>query len=323
MVTRRQHFVFRHYLGFWAENKTVRVLRDGNVFDANPVNVSVEKDFYSLNRLTSDDLEFFHRVMCSPFFTEHAVKSNQIWAERYVFWAEASHLITESDRTTHAEKKAADSVRIELLEKLHAGMEARAVGLLGEIREGDISFLSSETKAIDFFTYISHQMCRTKKMRDRLVATSTGCQSPESMRRLKDLIAFCMAETVAASLYAERDKYSSKILRTTGSAEFITSDQPVINLFDTGNGTPPDHLVLYYPIGVNRAFLYYPNELPFDEIGEKLSGNEVSQLNQAMLCKSHEFLISSKHFELKEFSRSITPVTFEAPKFIQERMSSR
>lgn len=322
MVTRRQHFVFRYYLDFWAEGGTVRTLRAGRLFETNPINVAVGRDFYSINRLTPEDMAFFHQLMCSPPVAEQAIKANREWAERYVAFGEAAHVIETSARATDADKEASNGVRIELFEKLHGGMEERAVSLLSAIREGDTSFLSGEAETIDFLCYIAHQMFRTKKMRDQLLGGFAGLRSPESMQRLQNLMAFCMAETVAGSLYVDRGNYTSKILTTNGRDEFITSDQPVINLLGSGDGTPPEHLVFYYPIGADRAFLYYPNELPFDEIGEDLSENEVRQLNQAILRMSHEFLFSSKRFALQEFSSSIAPGKFKVPLFIQETMKS-
>lgn len=322
MVTHRQHFVFRHYLDFWAINRTVRAFRAEKQFDTNPINVAVGRDFYNINRLTQEDLVLFKILMCSPPMTGHAIKANLQWAERYVAIGEASHAASTSPHINDADKDAVQDIRIELFEKLHGGIEARAVKLLASIREGDIGFLDRETEVIDFLCYITHQMLRTKRMRDQTIGVLSNLLPQGSIQRLHGLVAFCMAETVAGSLYVDRKNYSAKILKTKGADEFITSDQPVINLLGSGDGSPPDLLVFYYPMGADRALLYFPNDLPFANIREVLQEHEVRQLNQAIQLTSHEFLFSSTQFDLQEFSRSIEPASFETPIFIRELLES-
>lgn len=322
MVTRRQHFVFRHYLDFWAEHRKVRALRAEKQFDTNPVNVAVGKDFYSINRLTQEDLFFFDKLMCSPPFSELAIKANRQWAERYLAVGEASHFACTSPQISNADKDAVEEVRIELFEKLHGAIEARAVSLLASVRDGDLGFLSRETEAIDFLCYITHQMFRTKRMRDQIVEPLSSQLPRENIQRLQSLIAFCMAETIAGNLYVDRNNYSVKILKTEGADEFITSDQPVINLLGSGNGTPAEHLVFYYPIGADRALMYFPNDLPFANVGEVLQGHEVHQLNQAIICNSHEFLFSSTQFDLLGLSKSIEATRFQVPEFVRELITS-
>jgi len=322
MVTRRQHFVFRHHLDFWAVERTVRTLREGRQFDTNPINVAVGRDFYSINRLTEEDLKIFEKLMCSPPMTEPAIKANRQWAKRYVAIGEASHVVNTSPHIEDADKKAVQGVRIELFEKLHGGIEARAVSLLASMRESDVSFLSLEAEVIDFLVYITHQMLRTKRMRDQTIERLSNSLPQDCIRRLHGLIAFCMAETVAGNLYFDRKNYSLKILKTEGADEFITSDQPVINLLGTADGTPPEHLVFYYPIGADKALLYFPNDLPFAKLGEVLQESEVLQLNQAVLQNSHEFLFSSTQFDLLEFSRSAERTSFEIPAFVRDLLAT-
>jgi hypothetical protein len=321
MVTRRQHFVFRHYLDFWATNRKVRALRAEKQFDTNPVNLAVGRDFYGIKRLTKEDIIVFEKLMCSPPMAGRAIEANRQWAERYVEIGEASHAVSTNPKLRDADRDVAQGVRIGLFEKLHEGIEARAVGMLASIKDGDIEFLERDTEVIDFLCYISHQMFRTKNMRDQLIGNLSSLTAQESIQKLQGLIAFCMAETVAGSLYMDRKNYSAKVLKTKGADEFITSDQPVINLLGTGDGTPPEHLVLYYPMGADRALLYFQNDLPFANVGEFLPEHEVRQLNLAMLRNSHEFLFSSTRFDLLNFSRSIESDSYEVPSFIQELLA--
>lgn len=322
MVTRRQHFVFRHYLDFWATNRKVRALRAGKQFDANPANLAVGRDFYSINRLTQEDLHIFERLMCSPPMADRAIEANRQWAARYVTIGEAAHAVSTAPHINDADRDAAQGVKIELFEKLHGGIEARAIKILASIRDGDFGFLSSEDEVIDFLCYITHQMLRTNSMRENFLGRLSNHLPQESLQRLQGLIAFCMAETVAGSLYIDRKKYSAKILRTTGENEFITSDQPVINLLGSGDGSPPESLVFYYPMGADKALLFFPNDLPLGSIEEVLSEHEVRQLNQAIILTPHTFLFSSTRFDLYQFAESIELTTFNTPIFVREILAS-
>ena len=57
MVTRRQHYVSRHYIEMWlGKDGLASCLRDQKIFQTNPINIVVERDFYKLQKLTREDI---------------------------------------------------------------------------------------------------------------------------------------------------------------------------------------------------------------------------------------------------------------------------
>ena len=70
MVTRRQHYVSRHYIEMWlGKDGLASCLRDQKIFQTNPINIMVERDFYKLQKLTREDifiLQEFVKKTTSP-----------------------------------------------------------------------------------------------------------------------------------------------------------------------------------------------------------------------------------------------------------------
>ena len=58
-TTRRQHYVWRHYLEAWEfKDGLTNCLREGRIFTSNPVNIMVERDFYKLSSVTRMEVKF-------------------------------------------------------------------------------------------------------------------------------------------------------------------------------------------------------------------------------------------------------------------------
>lgn len=83
-VTRRQHYVWRYYLEGWATNGKVAVVRKGgSAFQANPANIGLEKDFYRLPFLSTEDEEFARMMIDFPGANPTLVKLNLGWLDDF------------------------------------------------------------------------------------------------------------------------------------------------------------------------------------------------------------------------------------------------
>ena len=106
MTSRRQHYVWRHYIEAWAnKNGLVYCLRHGKKpFLVNPTNVMVERDFYRLHLLDEHDIEFLNT------FIKHSGPSElkqhfQEFAELISIIPIGNAVIQGDNRSSPAEKK--------------------------------------------------------------------------------------------------------------------------------------------------------------------------------------------------------------------------
>ena len=74
MATRRQHYVWRHYLDGWqAEDGLVSSLVGDKVVRTKALNIMVERDFYRLHALSDEDVELLRDLL----FREHT--PSRLW----------------------------------------------------------------------------------------------------------------------------------------------------------------------------------------------------------------------------------------------------
>ncbi len=55
---RRHHYVWKQYLRSWAIDEKIFCLRDKKIINPNLVGIAQQRDFYKLNELKVDDIEF-------------------------------------------------------------------------------------------------------------------------------------------------------------------------------------------------------------------------------------------------------------------------
>ena len=295
MVTRRQHYVWRHYLEAWEQKKgIINCLRDGEIFPANPKNVMVERDFYKLPRLTKADVEIFEFFMqeTSPKIKE--VNLNLI--KTLAFLTNANDLIQSQEGISRAVKSDFQTPIIEAEEKLQEQIESDALPILEELRQKQTNFLCNDKTAISFFDFIAHQYCRTKRIRES-VGEILSTFPNRDLSHLQNLLCHCFANNIGASLFFDRNEFDIVFLDNTTDLGFITGDQPIVNLMGTRNGTPPEEIALYYPLAPDLASILLPREYKLCS----MSIDMIKELNDLIMWESKHFLVSDSTKVLEQY----------------------
>jgi hypothetical protein len=75
--------------------------------------------------------------------------------------------------------------------------------------------------------------------------------------RIAGALRMISATSLAASYILQREHCILSMIESTGGAEFITGDQPVVNIYARGSDgfTPPSKIRLYYPVSPTRALM--------------------------------------------------------------------
>ncbi|MCY3668463.1 MAG: DUF4238 domain-containing protein [Gemmatimonadetes bacterium] len=287
MATRRQHHVWCHYLGGWSrDNCQVYCSRRGNVFFTNPINIMVERDFYRLAPLTIEDIWFFKYWLeqkCEPSMRV----ANQSAFEIFVRVANGAEVVERLSGVADAEKEFARSLAIEAEEKLHQGIESRAIPLVDDLRQERIDFLDDQSSAINFFHFLAHQYFRTKKMRESVGDILKTLSSKHDFSRLRHLYCYCFANNFGGSLYCDRRRLDVVFLRN-GDCSFVTGDQPVVNLGWEEN-MEHDDVALYYPLCPSLGVVIADQKYGCKSM--KVSEEIARQLNRAISFASEQFLV--------------------------------
>ncbi|CAN7642905.1 DUF4238 domain-containing protein [Pararhizobium sp. LjRoot238] len=297
-VTRRQHYVWRHYLSAWETNGNVSVLRKGRpVFASNPINIAVERDFYRLPVLSEDD-ETFARV-----FIEQTIKTSMLrdlalgWLKDFAApsrlrrYLEASG-VQDAEITAEIEK-----VEIQSEENLHSSAENTAISLLDALRNGQRDLWSIDEHAMDLAFFLSLQHLRTKNMRHRTVSGFPAGPIRERVEKIWPILRLVFATNMGWSLYSERENWRLRILNASAGLAFITGDQPTLNVLPGGGHYA---FALYYPINPTRAIILEAKHMP-SAIGpdDNIADGMVTDLNAKIFAASYEqvFGRNAQHLE--------------------------
>ena len=298
MTTRKQHYVWRYYLEAWQRaDGLVNCLRDGRMFATNPANIMAERDFYRLSELTKPDVMFFESWLARN-------NQNMRGVHRSLFIelgriANGNALIQSKKNVSAADKSLVQALAIETEEKLHAGIEASAIPLIDELRKKQTGFLDDDESAMSFFQFIAHQYFRTKNIREAIGNVLSLEVPGQDFSRLTNILCYCVADNLGGSLYVDRKIMDVVVLENSTERGFITGDQPVVNLMATENESPPEDLVLYYPISPRLTVLIAPKNFNLRSV--KVGSEAVEQLNEFIAWKSKHFLVGYSSHDLRTF----------------------
>lgn len=286
-VTRRQHYVWRHYLEAWGSSGTVSVVRkDGKSFSTNPANIGQERDFYRLPVLSLEDEDFARMMIKAPGADPSLVKLNMGWLDAFAAPSRLRRLHEAHNLTGDKLEKLIRDAEIQTEEDLHSKIEGSATRLLSYLRAGDSAFWNVDADALDFAFFISLQHLRTKAMRERILR-NTDRRIVQQTERTWPILRVVFATNIGWSLYSDRARWQIRILSAAEKLRFVTGDQPVLNLLpQTGS---EDDLALYYPVSPEMAALLQLRDA-YSPIGSsnKLTDDMVESLNRKVIKGIHE-----------------------------------
>ncbi|GKV75867.1 MULTISPECIES: DUF4238 domain-containing protein [Pectobacterium] len=231
-----------------------------------------------------------------------------------------SSLFSEYDADIYTE------LRREVGEKMQGLYESSGLPFLKPLTEGDIEFLKNKKNVMDFVTYLAMQYIRTAYMRDRqnklflpmikeheqflrfipfcneeLKAANIPFNSEKAQEEMKDIDKnlnfekvhpYTLMSHVTELTYgiAILHKPVFHILESVENVNFITSDQPVINIhFDPFSKDEPSDVVFYYPLSPKYAVIIDFNNNNYER---KCSAEQVIMYNQKIINLSFSQIYS-------------------------------
>ena len=297
MTTRMQHYVWRKYLEGWQQSSgQIYCSRKGTIFKSNPAKVLRKRDYYSLSRITRTDVAFLDAMFRET--NPELRKLHRSLIESWGYIANANHVIQTAKYATEEERKYTNDLVIEAEENLQSGIENQALPILEQLRHEQTDFLSDYDSTMGFFRFFSHQYMRTRALRERIGKELGDSLLGRDFEHLKHLMCHCTAENLGASLFVDRSTFEIVFLRSATNNEFITGDQPIVNLFRAhSEDSPPTELALYYPLRPDLSMILLPKAFGLSSVN--IPRAIVDELNGVIVQKASEFLVAKQTASLR------------------------
>ncbi len=290
----------------WAENDQVYCLRNGSIYKANPVNLAVEGYFYKIDLIDTREYELI-KVLGIPKKQIPFLKGiNDEWLSFF----DSVFILLKSSKAAN-DLCTEKTVALQAMEDFHCEIESRGV-YLRDLLDKNVDFWQDENKRIDFLFYLFFQYFRTKKMRNAcLNVVNAGMKKSDndSLSRISSTGYAILSVFFSSNMvYAfSKEATSIKLIKNNSNLNFITGDQPVINIIqDKNEGEPfPKDVELYYPISPKLGIFISHNAKFSLGYGDIVGVEEVRYLNNLIVDNCEESLFANRKEDLSAISKNL------------------
>lgn len=286
MKKKRHHYVWQKYLQpFCYQNNMIYCLYEKRVKGISTKDIAVEKNIYRLNELSSEEIDFLLKLF--------EVKDITVINEINRYWVKLFNAVFETKNTSLSSNAKEDNKRKEIIqnlcEDLHMKIEKAGLKFLDKLYNKDVSFYDNDIERANFLLFIMIQYSRTKKMRDAI--SSIDGKGHIDFKNAWNVIVFIMSTSVGTRIFNEKSKWELKILDNKTSIPFITSDQPIINIYAKNTKIEntklsDDEFELYYPVSPVLAVVLKKKGKAFIDYNT-LNDVTINYLNVKMQNESH------------------------------------
>lgn len=300
---KKHHYVPRFYLKSWTKNNLIYCLQKGVVITANIQNVAAENHFYRLPELTPTDIELIQEIAIKDSSKIlQPVHNHLVWmlslphAER--------RKLEISGKAGQKELANVDSAIREVNEDIHTSIEEKFKPYLDAMLQGHAEFFSNPEDVGIFFIGLTTQYLRTNHIKKS--EANLGPGKYKALQKITNVLVHIFAMNLAYNLYMNREKYELILLENATDFQFITADQPVINVAAKPiERNPPDDFELYYPLSPSKAMLlihpssgHRPNNLSVTPI-------EAHHYNLLMGAHSYQQIFANTPHELMSIRKEL------------------
>lgn len=302
----KHHYVWAHYLQDWTVDGTniYYITKKSNIASDSVRGLGLEKDFYKMGMLKESDKELI------ALFTN---KCNETVKELH--W-KFVNMIFETQKMISALSpsldvklgiKLQDIMQSNVFENYLSEQESNAIKILSELKTGDLLSLDDKDTYYEFCYFLGYQFSRTQKMKQLLLLSLDKIPTQTHLLgRLRDFYNrnwWFMCSFMATNLSYDMSLNSSRkviLLENKSNIDFITSDQPVINI--NPEGSEGKFVDYYYPLSTSKALLINTSGVKYFS-SHHLSDDEVHMLNVKVARASCKTIFSRKKETIKLYKK--------------------
>jgi hypothetical protein len=271
---KNHHYVWAHYLARWSD--------DGrNVWHTTPkgkiirdsVRAFARADyFYKSRELTPNHIDVIRGL--SSLSPRHQQEQHEALLSDFLKVQKLGAAYRASGVRDDEADQALYALECNMMENLHASHEGEARTVIDALASGKISILTEGDNLINFVTFLGHQISRTKSFKKTFSSTfpefsKMGSDAIQVHRLIEDcwwFVSYMLGTNIGWSLYASRSSDSHCLLINNTKTDFITSDQPVINVhpdLKEGEVVPPtdDTCDFFFPLSPNAAYMINKSDM--------------------------------------------------------------
>jgi len=262
IAKRKNHFVWQHYLKMWSRNNrdvyyTTQSLKISN---DSVKGLAMERDFYKCQSLSSTQQEIIRltSLKADPDTQKHHMEI----LDNYIKIQNREKLFQMLLGKNSEAEIILNALNSNFLEDLHATNENLAKPILTKLAEGDVSVLQNSQNLCNFLMFLGHQMVRTRTFKENYIAANMpATKGDERLRKELDgcwwFLSYMFGVNVGSSIFKQKSDWTFSLLKAPEGTNFITSDQPVINVHAelTDEIVSPNKADFYYPLSPKFAFL--------------------------------------------------------------------
>lgn len=302
---RKQHYVWRHYLDAWTTEGQLWCQMDGRRFQSGTNGVANSRDFYRLKEISPEDLAIVDLLVVQKS-APHLREIHHRWMLTFQSIFEMKRAYETSSKKNDEIEQRLDVTINNLEEDLHAHIEQQAIPLLKQLVDGKEIALKDPEKFAVLATFVAFQYMRTPKlMRASIEASTAVSELKFNIDAAWGLMRTMYATNIGAGIFQRHGTLRATFLESHPTVDFITSDQPTINVHARSRGPQESatDLVLYYPLSPRRALL-----LAFDAVAtiverRALSEAETHEYNRVLFEMSEMQIYGAREQELVSASR--------------------
>ena len=295
-LVKQQHYVWREYLRNWVEsNKVFTIyLKDKKIEFTSINNLAKQNFFYKFNLLTNLEIKFIEKIIDS---SPTPVRNMQ-----YNLLKDLMNIREYENLYKTVYKQNSDLMK-NGYEPLHTLIENQGKKLINCTSLENLKKLNNEKDRIDALMFLCIQFLRTKRKRDDIIKNGIVHEKFINYNNIFSLLSIILGMNLACNLsFDENITFTLLTIEKKSSFEFITGDQPVLNLLanikDDENNV--EDLLLYYPISPKKSIKIGVN-LDNEKFSEYYpSEKEVNELNIQILKKCSLYAFSKNESTLKE-----------------------
>ena len=256
--------------------------------------MAVERDFYKLSDLGDQDLALLKLLFKDA--NPQVLQLHDEFLNTVLVPLRLAKKLRADPRMADQADALITYVETTILEEYHCVVEASFIPSLEQALLGDLSFFDDDDRRIDFFNFIATQYLRTKGIRERTLGNINGLEGA-NFTNIWVLMAHMYATQVGVSLYLNRTNLT--LVPNRSSVQFITGDQPAINLRTDYVGLPT-HFSIYYPISPSLA-LILPDPSEKDDLfpADGVTAVQAEALNRKLADACHRQVFGQTQADLE------------------------
>jgi hypothetical protein len=299
-VTKRQHYVWQKYLSKWTQSNQIWTyfIGENKIIETSLGNVAQKRYFYELRKFTKCDIKSIMDLIngfASPEIITISRKILEICSS-----IKKGKLVDKSMNNDDKDKTV-KKTRRQIIENYHGDIENKGVPILEIKTVGKFKEYIEVNNVNDMLLYVYTQYWRTEKTRKSFVDRQNA---PSVLKKHWSIICIFLAQSCTWNTHIDTNTRYKFIYNDT-KVEFLTSDQPAINLVSNIiNEEDVKDLELYYPLSPETALIIHFDPSQQDRIkGVDADEDYVKYLNHKMIEDADFFIFSENKKQLEELSK--------------------